>query len=269
MSDKTDNSTLMVKEELESKLAPFVSKEQSLMIQNAATSFLPVSIDRNGKQFWKDIILASTKDYPTEAMQYYQVVREGKTRVSRLLDEVVSHEELLLDIEELEYEIEQLSNKTEFNKKDEIELKRKEIKLKQKKVKVEFSKNSIQGTIKEVEDFKSLSEDYDKENLKVYEEARVEEMNKKIIDRYVHHILTGVPLSNPETGFYYKDGFIVPPQEAIDILRQVGRSDLADTEQMKLDVYNNWKNPQPKNLSTEDLFGIKVVSKEEVLGGSK
>ncbi|MDZ4810768.1 MAG: hypothetical protein SGI96_21235 [Bacteroidota bacterium] len=276
MSDIKSESTELVRDELNNNLMALLPEEQIKFVQNVAAKFMPINIDGNGKQFWKDVILSSTKDYPTDSTAYYQVIREGKGRVSRLLDEAIAHQELLLDVEELEVQINCLNESllemvvgSSQEKLKTIEIRRAELKLKQKKIRIEFSKNSVASTLDEIKDFDALAEDYKKSDIKEFKEARVEEMQKKKVDRYLHFILTGTALSNPEWAYYYKDGFVVPPVEVIQRLKDIGHFELANQEQNKLTTYQNWKSGikvQPiKQLPLNDDLGIKIVSKEEAM----
>lgn len=234
---------LQLLEDLESKISSVLDEEKVNVVREAAGLYYGLDDSTNGLDFWREHILEKSQDYPTDAMKFWQANRELKGRLGRLYDEAIDFQKSELDLQELQLELEDLhddflnSESERGKRKIEIQIARKELELKQKSIKVENAKLQLERTQREVEDFKQLCDQYSEGGQKIlpYEQARVQEIRVKMENRYLHHVLTGTPLTTPEHALFSKDGVVAPPSEnVIKKLRLLGRDDLAIQEHSKM-----------------------------------
>lgn len=232
--------------DLESKLSSTLSDEEAQKIKEKSFKYLSVNSDVSGEQFFDEFVLKSFKDYPTDDMRYYQAVRELKSRIHNMFEETINFQKKQIDLELAELDLEDLKadlRKDENDKRTLLKVKSKEIDVNQLRVQSEFMKQKVQIVSREVEDFTNLCEKYGKNGVKPFEQARVEEMEKKIEARYINHVVHGIPLTAPEMAFYYNEqGIMIPPKGTIDKLLELGRPDLAQIEYVKSQAVNGEMN---------------------------
>jgi len=154
-----------------------------------------------------------------------------------MFEETINLQKKQIELELAELDLEDLKQESETfpdNKRGLLRVKSKEIDVNQLRVQTEFMKQKVQIVSREVEDFTNLCEKYSKNGVKSFEQARIEDMNKKIEARYINHIVHGIPLTAPEMAFYYNEqGVMVPPKGTVDKLLELGRPDLAQLEYIK------------------------------------
>jgi hypothetical protein len=227
-------------QDLESKISLVLDEEKVKLVREAAGMYYSLDDSTNGLDFWREHILEKTQDYPTDAMKFWQANRELKGRLGRLYDEAIAFQKAELDLQELQLDLEDLQKRPadqEIDKRTLIQIARKELELKQASIRLENAKLQLERTQREVEDFKQLCDQYSEGGKKIlpYEKARVEEIRVKMENRYLHHVLTGTPLTTPEHALLSKNGVVAPPSEnVIKKLRLLGRDDLAVQEHSKL-----------------------------------
>jgi len=209
-----------------------LTEEQIKLIGDSANKYMSINNTASGKEFFEKFILASCKDYPTDDMRYYQSLTELKSRLGRVFDDTISLKKKELELELLELDLED-ANALD-NKRSKINAKMITQDILQKAAHIEFAKNNLSSLMKEVEQFNSICDKLHG-SVKPFEEARVEEMEKKIEARYVNFVVHGIPLSSSEMSLYYnEDGILVPPKNAIQRLEKLGFTGLSAMENDKV-----------------------------------
>lgn len=201
--------------------------EEKLAFLQETSKYLQVKSQGTGKQFWEDYMLSSTKDY-TNDMDYYQVVTELKVRLYRLTDDSYLLQKEQLELEELRLQLEDLNGRADMTdslkRRTDIERRKLMLEINRKEISIESKNIALEELFKEVQDFRALADKRRERGVLPFEEARYKDMQKRIDDRYVHHLLTGTPFSNPELGSYYKDGMIVATPGALKQLETIAAS---------------------------------------------
>jgi len=251
----------LFKAELEFRASILLDTEKVKIIKEATDTYFGVNNTVSGREFFEKIILEAPKDYPTNDMRFYQAVTELKVRLGRIFDDSVAYEKLLIEKEMLDLDIEELVA-TATTRRDELFIQLKNQELVQKKIRIAFAKDALDSTAKEIEDFKAIADKYAaKGPIKTYQDARVEEMEKKIEARYLNHVLTGLPFSPSEIAFYYTDtGALKPPAGVPDKLKLLGRPDLAQMEQGKIDAINRAEVLALESKKTTDSVDGQTIS---------
>lgn len=223
-----DTELTLMSEGLNTKLSAVLSEDQVNLVKEAAGMYLSEKTQGTGKQFWKQFILSSTKDYSNDGMRYRQSVLELQGRLGGIFDETVQYEQAKLDLEELELDIQEIedvlagfrqTDSYDYKKKT-IDKRRKEIDINSKKIKIESMRINIENRYKEIKDFKELADELKATGGQIsHEEARFDDMNKKIVNRYVQHLLYNDEMSPSEKAFFMRDGLLVPPVEVEEKLK--------------------------------------------------
>lgn len=210
-----------------------LTEEQINLVASSANKYMSINNTASGKEFFEKFILASCKDYPTDDMRYYQSLTELKSRLGRVFDDTISLKKKELELELLELDLE--DHLALDDKRSKIHARMVSQDILQKSAHIEFAKNNLASLMKEVEQFNSICDKLHN-FVKPFEEARVEEMEKKIEARYINFVVHGVPLSSSEMSLYYnQDGILVPPKNAIEKLEKLGYGQIAHFENDKLE----------------------------------
>lgn len=195
-------------------------------IQETA-KYLGVKSQGTGRKFWEDFMLSSTKDY-TNGMDFYQAVTELKVRLYRLADDSYSLQKEKLELEELRLNAEELENRSIIDERDkrrnEIEKQKTALEINRKQISIENKNVALQELYTEIADFRAIADARLEAGVPSFEEARYLDMQQRIEDRYIHHVLTGIPFTAPELGNYFKDGMIIAPPGALKKLEVIAAS---------------------------------------------
>lgn len=239
--DTKELSVELFKSELESKVRSVFSENQVNGIKEAAEKYYGQNNTRNGIDFWKTVILNSSKDYPTTSARYFQSLTELKSRLSRLFDETlefqkkeIEKEKLSLDLEDLEDKLMMLKEvgaTSREQRRVELDYQLVEQEFLKAKIRAAFMKDSLGTLEKEVADFKAICDEYmSTGEVKPFEVSRLEEMESKKNILFLAHVLGNKKeLSPSELALLMQaDGTIRPPDNCETELKRLGMHDLAN-----------------------------------------